>query len=1114
MSNPISGRVAGGDQWGAKPLTLVFLVALLAAAVAAVFAFAGPAGAQSGVDVPRPVSVEATVNDDNTVSLLWWMPADAGTMSGYQVSRRDVSNKGKFVVVEDDTESPYHLWNEPSALEAGEYAYRVRAIYLGFVGPPSPAARVTVPEASAAEPEVELTADQQEIARLASVVEHSLKGCVVYEVIGDDGEVTYAVEGTSTSGIDFTCVPLRALTEIACVPRDLSGMMDDSWYTVLERNGDFYVGGVHEKFYVNEILTNAAPRVSALDNPGSVPVYSFVEVVTQHGGTQVEVSFIAGGTTYEYLYLTGEVDTPSGLSEEDQATLEHIMLFLYNRMNRIVDGSEEYEIPLDCRFRLSDDLRDAVAFSVRGKAFGEISPGSVVESTLDTGSDVDIFELALEEGVEYRFSVSGVAPGDVDTSPLHFVGSGEDIVDLVQPVLSLVDGEGHDLTSAGHGETAKHAAATDGMYYLVISRGDTPRESAGVYQVSLETANEGGTDFAAGVDTPGVLSVGGNAVKAALDAGDSDWFRVDLTGGEVVSFTVPGDVWMGTDLAFMDSSGNEVTSGVESYNLGGQRVMSVQVASDGTYYVAVSGSGIGSYRVKAFKDGHMPNSGGGVSLSAVTSDMPQEGRLFGSWDRDAFVLQVPYGQVLGVNVDVAGEGSVVLTGGPQSRERADGIGYTRDLQMYIRAADPGIWTNPEDDGSVKSVEVIISGYSGAGRGPAYTVSLSGLRQEPAFTEDVDPDTATASGRRTLTDNGDGAYSIEADLHKADGSGDEDWFSLPAMPDGVYGIDLEVLDPDTVAGMVAGICYRDQPCSVHSGDSPRRVVVMDGSPSSGTVVGIFNSDPSVTLGGYTLILSPLSEPGTDAGDTVATAFPVVNVTFDGVLDDRTAVDPDADNDVDMFSMVLDAGEVVDVRLRQRSGDGLEKSSGLALSGFFDADGVGVDYTFDALDPYKRSYSFRVSDGGTYYVGITGGAGGYSASIFVDEYPSFWELAPVLDVGTSYEGSLQFRDDYDYFKFVMQSESDHVLVRSDLPGYVSTGTALETLFNPPKLDSAVGEYSGDWNDQRQYVISFKTVEGGAGFSSLTEAERTIVVGFANFGIFGEPRGYTFSVAESGS
>ncbi|MBI1252020.1 MAG: hypothetical protein GC189_11160 [Alphaproteobacteria bacterium] len=146
-------------------------------------------------------------------------------------------------------------------------------------------------------------------------------------------------------------------------------------------------------------------------------------------------------------------------------------------------------------------------------------------SRIQPEGDKDSFSIDMIEGRAYRFNLIGV---------------GEDGA-LSDPYLSLVDAEGGQIAADDDGGTGLNAylsfvAPSSGTYYAVVSA--FADGGTGAYELRVSDSEVPGN---AGTDEFLSLQDGEDGRISRIDMpGDKDWFRVDLTGGQIYTFAVNG----------------------------------------------------------------------------------------------------------------------------------------------------------------------------------------------------------------------------------------------------------------------------------------------------------------------------------------------------------------------------------------------------------------------------------------------------------------------------------------------------------------------------------------------------------------------------------------------
>ncbi|SFE21282.1 calcium-binding protein [Roseivivax sediminis] len=291
---------------------------------------------------------------------------------------------------------------------------------------------------------------------------------------------------------------------------------------------------------------------------------------------------------------------------------------------------------------------------------GMVSLGAIAAGTIETPEDSDWFEVTLQAGTAYSFSVFGAD---------HDGGT------LVDPVLTLRDADGAPLASSDDAETVntRDAALTgfvapySGSYY--IEAGAFDANGIGTYSVEA-IAGEGlsilpdfsSDDFPAGPATTGRVEVNGPVSRGVIETeGDIDWFAIDLEAGIGYTIAVFGADNQGGTLEdpvmrVRDASGQALVE-VDDFNADtfDAAVVDFAVTSSGTYYVEAAGFGgdqIGTYSVEAFYTDGPPDD---YPADDTTTGVLALGRLQAATfeyedDVDWFAVELQAGQTYKIDV--------------------------------------------------------------------------------------------------------------------------------------------------------------------------------------------------------------------------------------------------------------------------------------------------------------------------------------------------------------------------------------------------------------------------------------------------------------------------------
>lgn len=88
----------------------------------------------------------ATATKDGTISLSWSAPSDGGTVTGYQILRRNLGSEDSLHVLVQDNGNAGTAYTDSSVTARTKYSYRVPTLGGHGEGQVSVPATVTTPE--------------------------------------------------------------------------------------------------------------------------------------------------------------------------------------------------------------------------------------------------------------------------------------------------------------------------------------------------------------------------------------------------------------------------------------------------------------------------------------------------------------------------------------------------------------------------------------------------------------------------------------------------------------------------------------------------------------------------------------------------------------------------------------------------------------------------------------------------------------------------------------------------------------------------------------------------------------------------------------------------------
>ena len=349
-----------------------------------------------------------------------------------------------------------------------------------------------------------------------------------------------------------------------------------------------------------------------------------------------------------------------------------------------------------------------------------VAAGTTATGTLETGSDVDVFALSVEEGRLYSVLSSASLDGG---------GGFLSIVDANEIPLR---GVWTDFLETGEIENTFAADFTGTVYLVVTAYGDPNL----AYSVQITEVED---DFAGDTSTTGAFAPGGGSVSGTLDIpGDTDWFRIELTGANTIVLDPSADAAdFSRRITLFDAAGLRVAStDIDQFN----NEFYFGDLAEGTYFLEVSDfSGIrkGDY---------------GLTVSTVDDD-------FGA-DRDTAPTVSIFSGASGRS-DYGGDidtFAFTLAEARQLRFFSDTATFSVLNSDGLTVVDPG---GLEGFGLLEAGDYFIQVF-GASTGQAYTV-----RAED-FADDVRGDSATTAVAAVNGANISGTFDFDTD---------EDWFQF-------------------------------------------------------------------------------------------------------------------------------------------------------------------------------------------------------------------------------------------------------------------------------------------------------------------------------------------------
>ena len=286
---------------------------------------------------------------------------------------------------------------------------------------------------------------------------------------------------------------------------------------------------------------------------------------------------------------------------------------------------------------------------------GVVTVGGSVMGEIEVGGDRDWFAVTLDAGRTYQIELEGLHTwaGTLYDPYLHGVHDANG--DLIAGTTNNNGGPG------GLNSQVRFTAPAAGAYY-VAAGGNANRD--GTYRLSVVDVTGGyPDDFAATTQTTGAVAVGGSATGEIEEAGDRDWFAVNLEAGKKYMIDLEGRHTRAGTLGnpylhgLRDEDGVYIAGTARDDGAAGRNSRSIfTVEEAGAYYLVAGGYGFleGTYTLSVtdvtdgfpddFKAG-TGTSGGVVVGGSATGDVELGG------DRDWFAVTLEAGTTYRIDLE-------------------------------------------------------------------------------------------------------------------------------------------------------------------------------------------------------------------------------------------------------------------------------------------------------------------------------------------------------------------------------------------------------------------------------------------------------------------------------
>ena len=818
--------------------------------------------------------------------------------------------------------------------------------------------------------------------------------------------------------------------------------------------------------------------VSATDPDGGSVTYS-IEGGNAAGLFEIdaasgELFYTGGGEDYETGSTSFELTVRA--SDGDQTTDTAVTVSVTDVDEPVEDNPPVVEPDQITAQTVSEPAGED--FARDSSTSGRVAVGDTATGSIGSTGDRDWFAVELVAGRTYVIDLRGSPTGDGTLRDPLLRGIHDADGNWISNTADDDGGQGYNsrvtftATESGTHYIAAGAFVGQGTYEVEVTDTSPPIEGQDPVsedppdgqepdQSTLQTVSEpAGEDFSANTSTSGRVAVGSSAIGQIENAGDQDWFAVELEAGKTYQIDTSGVPTGGGTLprgnlhGVYDAEGNRIPGvfdAVTSWIIVNHQFVrrdDDQVFftpdEDGTYYVAASNGGTtdtGTYtvRVTEMQDDFPAtvDTTGTVEVGGSAA-----GEIEYETDWDWFAVDLEAGQ--SYTIDLRG------------RSTNDGTLYSPYLRGIYDAEGNQIPGTTDFDGG--------AGYNSrlhftAETDGTYYVAASSANSNSLGTYEVEiwEDDFAASRETTGTLEVGGTASGE--IQRAD---DLDYFAVELEAGKTYQIDmggaytgggtmtwphlLAVYDADGISTgvrdaviIVPTFTYDGggNLVEIFSGEDEQAFFTPEEDGTYYLVVGSFHSS---STGTYTVRVTEIEDDFPATVDTTGTVE--VGGTATGELQYET--------DRDWFAVELTAGETYKVELLGARGEGGTLQDPF-IRGIHDANGRLIADTTDyASGPYSNSeVLFTPDEDGTYYIAAGNTMSGirdqdvgtYTLQVSIDDFRDDTDTTGAVEVGGSVTGEIEAQGDQDWFAVALEAGKTYQI---DMEGSETDGGTLENPF----------------------------------------------------------------------
>lgn len=680
---------------------------------------------------------------------------------------------------------------------------------------------------------------------------------------------------------------------------------------------------------------------------------------------------------------------------------------------------------------------------------GSLTSGSTTSGSIEESGDVDWFQVYLQSGNEYTFNLNAASSSSLDT----IIGG------LYDPSTNYIENTYDDDGGEGLNSLLTFTPNQSGYYYIEV---DGYGSSIGGYDLTL-TGTASNDDYVDSISTTGAVGTSGLATGNIEEAGDSDWFEIQLSAG--IEYTVSLSA-LNSDLDTIIGGIYNASGSVQPYTYnddGGEGYNSLLTyipTESGTYYIEADGFGssVGAYSLQVISTDNDDYGNSESNHGEIGIDETITGAMDNSVDEDWF------GSYLFVNNTY----QITLTA-PELGDSADitiidSAGHFQYFGISDELTDENgmqlIFQPSESDTYYLQVSDLAGGLG------SYSLSLADITLQDDYGNSTTSHGSTSSGSIVTG-------SIEE-------SGDSDWFQISLAGGMEYEFSLEASADSNLDTIIGGIYdsagnVMDNTYNDDGGIGYNSLLSWTAESTGSYFVEVTGYGSSIGAYGLTVNSTGASD---DIGSSVSSHGSAETGTAQGNIE--------IGGDRDWFSITLSAGGEYLIDLSASGNSELDT----VISGIYDANGVLQDDSFndDGGTGYNSLLAFTADSTGTYFIEVSGygeSTGSYDLVVSGSETPiiidnddqgSSTSSHGTISVGSSVQGEIETGGDQDWFEVSLTSGTTYQVNLMGSPS--GQGTLADPYFYGvyDSNGQLIGNTTNDDSNGYESSVTFTATETG--------------------------------------